>query len=386
MNAVAASVEEVPASWTLDCDVDRKLLVQMADGLSTGESPALGELLDAKRVFVLTTPTVDRNFGEAFRQLLISADIQFSWNCLALSEERKSLASVELVCRSVQEFGLDRKGVLLALGGGVCSDIVTLSATLVRRGVQHIRVPTTLLGQVDAGIGLKGGVNFGGHKNYLGCFYPPSTALIDVSYLRTLTCARIREGLAEILKMALVADRALFDVLRRSGTALESRFQAPALLGRRIVERSIELMLKELQDNPYENRAAERLADMGHTFSPALETASGYRLTHGEAVAIDMAFTCIIAERLGMMSARESEAFITLLSDVGLPINSPFLTPALCEHAMQHAAAHRGGRLNMVTPTAIGSATFLGIEALPREVLADALDVLQKRDVECAVF
>jgi 3-dehydroquinate synthetase len=381
MNAAAASVEEVTPSWTLDCAVDRKLVVQMADGLSVGRSPALAQSLAAKRVFVLTTPTVERHYGQAFRTLLDSAGIHYAWNCLALSEEHKTLASVERVCASIQAFGLDRKGVLLALGGGVCSDIITLSATLIRRGVQHIRVPTTLLGQVDAGIGLKGGVNYGGHKNYLGSFYPPTDALIDVAYLSTLSRARIREGLAEILKMALVADRALYDVLRRYGpTLVESRFQEPGDLGRHIVQRSIELMLKELQENPYENRAAERLADMGHTFSPALETASGYRLTHGEAVAIDMAFTCVLAERLGIMTPRESDSFVTLLADVGLPINSPLLTTALCEHAMSHAAAHRGGRLNMVVPTEIGSATFLQIESLPEGVLSDALDVLRQRE------
>ena len=385
MNAVARSVEEISASWTLNCDVERSLIVRMADGVSSGQSVVLSQMLDARRVFVLTTPTVDRNYGEALRTLLRARGIEFCWNCHSLSEEQKTLASVERVCRAVQDFGLDRKGILLALGGGVCSDIVTLSATLVRRGVQHIRIPTTLLGQVDAGIGLKGGVNFGGHKNYLGCFHPPATALIDVAYLATLAHTRIREGMAEILKMALVADRSLFDVLRRSGTSLvESRFQRPAALGRRVVERSIELMLKELQENPYENRASERLADMGHTFSPALESASGFRLAHGEAVAIDMAFTCIIARRLGLMPAHESDAFINLLAEIGLPICSPHLTRALCEHAMLHIAAHRGGRLNMVTPTTIGAATFLGTEALGGTLLDGALDELRQRR-ECAV-
>jgi 3-dehydroquinate synthase len=290
------------------------------------------------------------------------------------------MASVLRICRTVQDLGLDRKGILLALGGGVCSDVVTVAATLVRRGLQHVRVPTTLLAQVDAGIGVKGGVNFGGHKNYLGSFNPPTTVLIDTTFLRTLSRRRIREGLSEILKMALVADRALFEVLQHSGPPLvETRFQDPPVLARQIVERSIHLMLKELSKNPYEDRSKERVVDMGHTFSPALETASGFRLTHGEAVAIDMAFTCVIAELVGSMPAADSEAFLSLLAALRLPVSSRLLTLELCKEALTNAIAHRGGRLNMVTPLGIGKAMFLGIEALSDSLLKSAMQRLRKR-------
>jgi 3-dehydroquinate synthetase len=250
----------------------------------------------------------------------------------------------------------------------------------VRRGVQHIRVPTTLLGAVDAGIGLKGGVNFGGHKNYLGCFYSPSHALIDVAYLRTLARTRIRQGLAEILKMALIADRGLFITLRNHGTALiESRFQSPIAVGRWVVARSIELMLLELQLNPYESGASERLADMGHTFSPALEAASGFALTHGEAVSIDMAFTCVLGQMLGVTPVEESNAFLTLLVDLGLPTYSPLLTLPLCRHALKQAISHRGGKLNMVVPTRIGAGAFLGIDSFPDTLLSCAIEALECR-------
>jgi len=380
MEAQASGEQGRNTSWTLDCAVDRKLTVQMVSGLTTGEYPKLTELLDSRRTFVVTTATVDRYYGERFRGLLQASGSEFSYNVYPFYEKRKSLASVERLCEAVQQFGLDRKGVLIALGGGVCSDIVTLAAALVRRGIQHIRIPTTLIGQVDAGIGLKGGVNFAGLKNYLGCFYPPMSALIDTTYLRTLSRARIREGLAEILKLALVADRPLFDALRHAGSVLiESRFQAPALLARQIMERSIHLMLEHLQENPYEDRAEQRLVDMGHTFSPVLEAASAFRLPHGEAVAIDMAFTCTLAELSGIMRVSESEDFVALLMELGLPVVSPLLTLPLCQHALHNAIAHRGGRLNMVTPVAIGAATFLGIESLPDRLLQAAIDQISKR-------
>jgi 2-epi-5-epi-valiolone synthase len=380
MNTVVAEAGDALDNWTLDCAVDRKLDVLMADGLVAGECGALSRLVSGKRVFVLTTPTVNRHYGEAFRRLLKSSCAEYGETCLPLTERSKDLSSVMRVCHDIQQFGLDRHGILIALGGGVCSDVLSVSASLVRRGVQHIRVPTTLLGAVDAGIGLKGGVNFGAHKNYLGCFHSPTHALIDVAYLRTLPRARIRQGLAEILKMALIADRGLFTVLRNYGAALvESRFQSPSTVGRRVVARSIELMLRELQQNPYENRASERLADMGHTFSPALEPASDFGLSHGEAVSIDMAFTCVLARMLGVMPEQESNAFIALLVDLGLPIYSPLLTLPLCEEAMHQAMRHRGGKLNMVAPTRIGAGTFLGIESLPASLLSSAIDALKRK-------
>jgi 3-dehydroquinate synthase len=380
MNTVVVETEERLDSWTLDCAVDRKLDVLMTDGLAAGHCATLSDLVAGKRVFALTTPTVERHYGETFHRLLESSCDHYTHIRMPLSERSKDLSSVMKVCRAVQECGLDRRGILIALGGGVCSDVLSLSASLVRRGVQHIRVPTTLLGAVDAGIGLKCGVNFGGHKNYLGCFYPPSHALVDVAYLRTLSRARIRQGLAEILKMALIADRGLFTTLRLHGAALiEGRFQSPAAVGRKVVARSIELMLGELQQNPYENRASERLADMGHTFSPALEPASDFALTHGEAVSIDMALTCVMAKMLGLMPAQDSNAFLSLLVDLGLPVYSPLLTLPLCRHAMKQAISHRGGKLNMVVPTRIGAGTFLGIESLPDSLLSSAIDALLRR-------
>jgi 3-dehydroquinate synthetase len=378
MNTVVLEADATLDCWRLDCAVDRKLDVLMADGLAAGKCVALSDLVSGKRVFALTTPTVERHYGDAFHRLLKGSCAEYTHICMPLTEQSKDLSSVIRVCDAVQECGIDRRGILIALGGGVCSDVLSVSASLVRRGVQHIRVPTTLLGAVDAGIGLKGGVNFGGHKNYLGCFHSPSHALIDVAYLRTLARTRIRQGLAEILKMALIADRGLFTTLRNHGTALiESRFQSPIAVGRRVVARSIELMLLELQRNPYENDASGRLADMGHTFSPALEPASCFALTHGEAVSIDMAFTCVLAQMLGVMPVRESNAFLTLLVDLGLPTYSPLLTLPLCQHALKQAISHRGGKLNMVVPTRIGAGTFLGIDSFPDTLLSSAIEALE---------
>ena len=260
----------------------------------------------------------------------------------------------------------------------MCSDLVSVAASMYRRGVDHVRIPTTLIGQVDASVGIKGGINFQKQKNLLGCFHPPRAVIVDTAFLGTLHAAHIRQGLAEILKMALIGDRRLFEALERHGASLiDSRFQSPQLLGRWIVKRSIALMLEQLQQNPYENLTLQRLVDMGHTFSPALEAASAFRLSHGEAVAVDMALTCMIAETLGLMRRSEAEMFVSLLWRLGIPPLVPALTVDLCKSAARSATAHRGGNLHLVVPTRIGAAQFVEHEAVEECVLNAALDRLR---------
>jgi 2-epi-5-epi-valiolone synthase len=262
----------------------------------------------------------------------------------------------------------------VAVGGGVCSDIVTFAASMIRRGIDHLRIPTTLIGQVDAGIGIKGAVNLQGLKSFVGCFHPPGGVLLDRAFLQSLSVHAIREGLAEILKMALVRDAELFAQLERCGLQLvASRFQTPTLDGAQIVDQSIRLMLAELQQNPFEDLSSQRLVDMGHTFSPTLEQRSRFRISHGDAVAVDMALTCAIAAELGLMSIHDAGRFIGLLVQLGLPVTSPLLTVDACKDAIRSVVAHRRGHLNLVTPMRIGAATFLDQEPITSRLLKAAL-------------
>jgi 3-dehydroquinate synthase len=200
--------------------------------------------------------------------------------------------------------------------------------------------------------------------------------LIDPAFLESLPPARIRQGLSEILKMAMVRDAGLFGRIELDAEELlRSRFQSPAG-ARDIVSRSIYLMLEELQQNPFEDRGFERLVDFGHTFSPVLEARSGFRISHGEAVAIDMALSCVIGAELRLCAPRMARRFIALLARVGLPVNSPLLDLDLCREAISSTSAHRGGRLNLVVPRQIGAATFVGAEELAGGVLESALAAL----------
>lgn len=307
------------------------------------------------------------------RETLASQRTAFNYEVMIFGETRKTLETVQHVCAAATNYRLGRDDILIAFGGGVCSDIVTLAASMIRRGIGHIRVPTTLVGQMDAGIGIKGGVNFHKKKNRLGCFHPPDAVLVDPSFLATLERSQILQGLAEIVKVALISDPVLFKQIQtHAATLVSSRFQEPKLVPQQVLMRAIDGTLAELRNNPFEDQTKERLLDLGHTFSPSLEEATGFTLSHGEAVAIDIALTCMIAAELDFMAAGDANTVITLLQDIGLPISSPLLSLELCREAICHAVAHRAGALNLVVPTSIGTASFL---RSPRRVSADILEI-----------
>ena len=154
------------------CDRTRDYKIYFGERVLQPNQSMLAALLKGRQTLLVTTPTVARLYKGAFDALAQRHRLSVKTLVLGCSEENKSLDMVSEICRSALEAGLDRKGVLVALSGGVCSDLVTVAASMVRRGIEYIRVPTTLVGQVDAAVGIKGAVNFGGKKSFLGAFYP----------------------------------------------------------------------------------------------------------------------------------------------------------------------------------------------------------------------
>jgi 3-dehydroquinate synthase len=376
-------VEEPPeqrSSWSLQCEARRGYRVRICDSLLDPGTSTLAEALGERKVIVVTTPTVYRLYGPALRGALKSAPVAATI-VLDVREETKSLQFVEQVCQEALAQGLDRRAVLVAFGGGVCSDVVTVAASLIRRGIAHVRVPTTLIGQVDAGIGLKGAVNFAGKKSFMGCFHPPEQVLIDPELLRSLPKRFLIAGLAEALKMGIARDARLFGLIERNAAELVATgFETPAGEATEVLQRSICSMLEELESNPFEDRTYERLVDFGHTFSNAIEGALSFDIHHGEAVAIDLALSACIAETIGILEEEACARIIGALRAASLPIWTRVLDLDLCQGALAEACRHRGGAMNLVVPATIGGAVFLRRrEQLPEEVLERALTSLAER-------
>ncbi len=364
----------------------RRSHATQADRLRTYEIHMTANTLDAcsrllrgvigsRQALVVATPTVAATYAPAIWEQLQTQNNNVSFMVLNCNEATKSYDQALLICERAGEIDLDRTGLLVAIGGGVCSDIVTVAASWIRRGIDHIRVPTTLIGQIDAGIGIKGAVNFQGKKSYLGCFYPPEAVVVTPAFLRTVPDQHLRAGFAEIIKMAIVKDPHLFEqVEKHASELLEHAFQHPIDAAEDVLWRSIVAMLEELEPNIFEDQTYQRLVDFGHTISPALEAASDFSLSHGEAVAIDIAFSTVVAQQCGWLPTDLGDRILKLLLDVGLPVWSPLLTGTLCLKSLEETVRHRGGKLNLVLPIGIGQAMF-----------CEHVDDLSKPDIERAI-
>ena len=292
--------------------------------------------------------SVDKLYGDCIRSYFDYHGVKCRFHRVDVSEPVKGMPMVERVVVGLDGFGVDRRGEpIIVIGGGVAMDIVGMAASVYRRGTPFIRVPTTLIGQVDAGVGVKTGVNFNGHKNRLGTYFPADLTLVDRSFLRTLDRRHTSNGMAEILKMAIIKDARLFELLERYGEQLLETSLCPQdphadAVAAEVLSRSIQGMLTELQPNLWEARL-ERAVDAGHTFSPAFEMHALPELLHGEAVSLDLALTSIIALRRGLLEDQECERIFGLLGQLELPSWHRLVAPGLTWEALQETVRHRGG-------------------------------------------
>jgi 3-dehydroquinate synthetase len=344
----------------VSADLRRHYQVALTENLLGNNLHKLAECIGSRVTLLVTTPTVAKLYGSTLQRELKLRGISVPMMLIPCTENSKTLSQVEHICSQAYAHGLGRRSVLIGMGGGVCTDLVTMAASLFRRGIEYIRIPTTLIGQVDAGIGVKAAVNALHKKSAFGCFYPPQAVFLDPAFLRTLPLCHISGGLAEIIKVALVGDKRLFQLLEEHvPQLLESRFAFPKEKASTVLWRSVVKMLEELGSNLYERQGYKRLMDFGHTFSPLLEARSDFQLLHGEAVAIDMALTLVLANQLGFLSDIGRDRALSLIAASGLPITSELLTEELCVESFRQSTAHRGDALNLALPTDCDSVEFV---------------------------
>jgi|SRR5579872_232693 len=331
--------------------------VYVAHGiLDKGEFPA--HLLDPfERIILVADSHVDQFYRDAVRNLFTSSHRELETTVLRASEKHKDLFAVTEVISSFEALGVRRrKDLIVAAGGGITLDVVGFSSSIYRRGVPCLKLPTTLVAEIDAGIGVKTGINFRQGKSRLGTFTAPYAVVIDPCFVATLSDRQIRNGLSEALKIAVVADRDLFDLIQEYGPyMLRTKLQCAE--GSDLIRRAIRAMLTELSPNLHE-RTLERLPDYGHTFSPIFEFELS-DLEHGEAVALDMSFSTALAVVAGYLNIQDAEQIFVTQDSLGLPIVRNGLTTDMLLRGIHEAQRHRGGRLRMPILRGIGEAIFI---------------------------
>ncbi|AXE25317.1 2-epi-5-epi-valiolone synthase [Streptomyces globosus] len=379
------AVGDGPA-WTVEAVRQVRYHVVSSDGLFEPGNTALLDgcpdvpMKRGERRLVVIDENVDVLYGAQVRDWFAAHGIEAAVVPLRADETVKQWDAVSRVVDAMNDFGIDRRREpVLAIGGGVLTDIVGFAASLYRRGTPYIRIPTTLIGLVDAGVGVKTGVNYERGKNRLGTYAPATATFLDRTFLRSLPYRHVSNGLAEILKMALIRSEDLFRLLEEHGPAVRAdRFQGTtpelAAASDAIVAEAIHLMLEELQPNLWESEL-ERCVDYGHTFSPTLEMHALPELLHGEAVVIDMALTTAMATLRGDVTAAQADRIHSAIRGLGLPAwNDVLHDTALLEDALRDTVRHRDGRQRLPLPMGIGRHRFVN-DVTPGE-LRDAAALL----------
>ena len=302
-----------------------------------------------RKIVVIIDSRVEKIYGKFFKfpQIVIDA-----------SETEKSFFGIEKITQKLLELEADRNTFILAVGGGTLTDLAGFVSSIFMRGVDFAYVPTTLLAQVDAAIGGKTAINFEGYKNILGVIRQPEFTIICPKFLESLSQKEISEGIAEIIKTFLLADRELFLECRKNllnGTfTIENSGDLPyktALIKAKIVE-----------NDP--NEKGDRVfLNLGHTFAHALEKIA--HISHGEAVGIGLVLAAKLSVKLGLLSKKESTTIEETVAAAGLPTKSPIPVTSLAEY-MKKDKKRDNRTIRFVLLQSIGKPIIynIGIEAL----------------------
>lgn len=312
------------------------------------------------KILIILSESVNKFFYSEINEYFNFHHDKFKIITIPTTEYNKNVENAINICKEGKDFGLDRNSLMIAIGGGILTDLVGFAASMYKRKIDYIKIPTTLVGQVDAGIGIKTGVNFGDSKNFLGTYHPPLATLNDIKLLSTLDDLDILCGLAEIIKMAIVKDSYLFELIESNYINLISNcFQDNKKVSQQVIQRSIIRMLEELDGNFHEH-ILERIVDFGHTFSPFIEVHTNYRISHGIAVALDIAISTELNYIRSGISKIDRDRILKLILDIGLEIyDEETFDRDLMWKSLENIVLHRGLKLNLVVPAGIGESSFI---------------------------
>ena len=266
-------------------------------------------------------------------------------------EEYKNLTVAQEILEQLFTSRLDRASTLIALGGGVISDITGFCASIYERGIDFINIPTTLLAQVDASVGGKTGVNNKFGKNLIGSFYQPKAVYCETKFLRTLPPREFAAGVAEAIKMAVTFDARMFNELENADLKDERNLTA-------LVTRSVEIKARVVEADEKE-KGLRAVLNYGHTFAHVIENQTNYKsFLHGEAVAIGMNMANRLAVNLGLLSERDAERVKKILIKNNLPVSYKISDEEAFYDAFSLDKKSQNGKINFILPRGIGDAVI----------------------------
>ncbi|QNG37164.1 sedoheptulose 7-phosphate cyclase [Geodermatophilaceae bacterium NBWT11] len=366
MTTLSSSVTRQDGGFTVEAVQKTEYRLVPVDGVFTPENE---QLADCYRAAGRCLAVVDENVlalhRETMQAYFDAHGIALTVIPVAIAETDKTLATLERLVDAFSAWGLLRTEAPLVVGGGLVTDVAGFACASYKRSTPYIRIPTTLIGLIDASVSIKVAVNHGKAKNRLGAYHASSTVFLDFSFLASLAEDQVRNGMAELIKIAVVANRTVFDLLDEHGEdLLRTRFGhldgTPEIrkIADQVTDEAIDTML-QLEVPNLAELDLDRVIAYGHTWSPTLELTPETPFFHGHAISVDMAYSATLAAARGYITVADRDRVLALFSRLGLTIDTPYLTADLLQESTKSILQTRDGLLRAAAPKPIGECTFM---------------------------
>ncbi|WMY95107.1 MAG: 3-dehydroquinate synthase [Arsenophonus sp.] len=316
---------------------------------------AYSPLKSGEYAMIVTNKKLYPLYAKRVHSALIKIGVKIDKIVLPDGEKYKSLTIVNTIFTALLKNNHPKTTTIIAIGGGVISDLAGFAATCYKRGVRLIQVPTTLLSQVDASIGGKTAINHPLGKNIIGTFYQPISVIIDLNTLKTLPKRQFSSGLAEIIKYGIVLDNIFFSWLEKNMQGILKNEKETITY---CIQHCCKLKAKIVAEDEKEINGKRILLNLGHTFGHAIELALGYGVwLHGEAISVGIVMAAKTAEFIGQLSNYNTKRIINLLHQANLPTQGPArINPEVYLHYMMQDKKILDNTINLVLPQYIGKA------------------------------
>jgi 3-dehydroquinate synthase len=319
--------------------------------------------------YCITNALIRRKYGRALEKALKSSGISLKFKVVPDTEKSKSIETAAGVIRDIALYDKKKRIFIIAFGGGVIGDLGGFVASIYKRGIPYIQIPTTLLAQVDSSIGGKTALDLSEGKNLVGAFYQPRLVFSDVKLISSLPLRQARSGLAEVIKYAIIKDAKLFDYLEKRYRDVLA-FKEDALT--HIIQRCSVIKAGIVSRDEREEKGLRTILNFGHTAGHAIEAAAKYRgYTHGEAVSLGMLVAADVSRKLKLINEAPVERIETLIQKVGLPVKMRNVKLGDIISAHYRDKKFIGAKNRFVLIGSIGRAKI--VENIPLEIIVEAL-------------
>lgn len=339
----------------------------------SGLIPALSDINAPKKLLIVTDTNVEKLYADEVKSILTQNGYDTAVYAFEAGEENKSMDKILGICGACMEHGLDRKSMIIALGGGVVGDMAGFAAAIYMRGIDFVQVPTTLLSQSDSSVGGKTGIDFASGKNILGAFHQPKLVYINVSTLKTLPDEQFVSGMGEVIKHGIIRDKEFFAYLKDNLEKIKA-LDSETLI--KMDKTNCAIKADVVMQDEKEN-GLRAILNFGHTIGHAVESAHDFKKTHGECVGTGMIAASYIAVKRGLISKSELSEIEAVLTMYGFETRVNIPDNDTVFEIMQKDKKKISGKLKFVLPTKIGE--VIQTTDVTRDEIYSALEYL-KRD------